>query len=314
MKESPETIASNGSINIQSMSHLFSPEQTVVVYNPISGTTKTKPRAHRMVKLLKEHGYTISLTQASNHATKLVEEAAKDGKTAAIIIGGDGSLYEGIAKLPPHMPLAYFPGGSVNLFALNLNIPQKPEAWLELLQSESVRSVRFGLCNDRPFASVASVGFDAQVVAETSSQMKRTIHQAAFAVQFVSSLMTYKQASFKVTIDGVPLSEEVSGVIIGRGQHYGGPNKILLPCEPNGTELSYIMLLGKSKWYNGKYAVGMLTETLPKMKDVLTGHANEISIETEPDSCVQLDGDFYGKTPVVFKAEAIEHKVLAKAS
>jgi YegS/Rv2252/BmrU family lipid kinase len=293
------------------MPHLFSPEHTAVIYNPMSGTAKTKPLVKKMIALLEQRGYHVTRTERAGHATVLAEDAARAGSEAVIVIGGDGTLYESIARLPEHVRIAYFPGGSANLFALNMNLPQQPESWLQLLESGATVPVRFGLCNDRPWASVASAGFDAQVVAQTGTQLKRVLNQGAYAAQFLASLLTYEAPKFAVSIDGAHVEENVLGVMVSRGIYYGGAYRVFPHHDSHKSQLSYLILSGKFKWPLGKYAVGVLFQTLSTMSGVTSGTAQSIRVETQPPAYVQLDGDLYGTTPVTFSVESCERSVLA---
>jgi diacylglycerol kinase family enzyme len=114
-----------------------------------------------------------------------------------------------------------------------------------------------------------------------------------------------------VTIDGEPGPDDVLGIIIGRGAHYGGPFRVLQNSDPHRPELAYAILSGKSKWELGKFAVGVLFEALAAMPGAICGRAAEITVEAEPATYVQLDGDAYGGTPVRFTVEESERIILA---
>jgi diacylglycerol kinase (ATP) len=289
---------------------LFAPDHTLTIYNPASGTATTRPKAKQLVALLSRRGFHVHHTESPEHATALTSDVLRNDHRAAIVIGGDGTLYEAIALLPPELPLAYFPGGSANLFALNLNLPGQPQAWLDLLEAGATEPIRFGACDNRPFASVASAGFDAHVVARMPAGLKRILNKGAYAMQFFPNLLFYKGPKYKVTVDGKLWEEDCLGVMVGRGFHYGGLYKIFPQADPRGDQLAYAILGGKSKWRVVKFGIGMLMETLPKMEGVTTGLASTIRIEASPEAYVQLDGDLYGTTPVTFSVEGCEREVL----
>jgi len=293
------------------MVHPFAPEVTLAIYNPVSGHAGSKLRARKLVSLLEARGYRVVCPHGALECSRVVSEAVRAGIQAVIIIGGDGTLWEVIAQLPLNVRLAYYPGGTANLFALNWNIPRSPDMWMGLLQAGTTKSVRLGRGNGRPFASVASVGFDALVVHRTGYPMKQFLSQGAYALQIFPSYLTYTPPRFHILIDGVPWEEDVLGVIVGRGQHYGGPFHVLPLKDPSLPQLTYAILGGKSKWNIGRFAVGMLFETLSKMHGVTCGMATEITVETDPPSFVQLDGDPCGSTPVTFAVEETDRTILA---
>jgi YegS/Rv2252/BmrU family lipid kinase len=292
-------------------SHPFAPPTTLVIVNPVSGNPTIRQRARRLTQRLRTRGYEVAATERAGHGTELAREAARAGRTGIIVIGGDGTLCEIIAELPIETALAYFPAGSGNNFAFNLHLPQEPERWLALLDAHPLRAMHFGLCNGRPFASVASVGFDAQLVRNVPSGLKKRLHKGAYLLEFIPTYFTYRAPRFHLTIDGQPWNGDVLGVIVGRGPHYGGPHPVLPECDPGDDQLGYLVMEGHSKWLLGKFGVGVLFNNLPHMKGVTCGMARTVEVETEPASYVQLDGDLFGTNPVTFSVEPSQRLILA---
>ena len=291
--------------------HRFLPDTTLAIANPTSGNPTSRQRARRLMALLHERGYGVVQTEYAGHGTELARNAALSGKDGIIVIGGDGTLCEVIADLPTETALAYYPAGSGNNFGYNLLLPEPPEEWLAMLKRGLTRPMRFGLCNDRPFASVASVGFDALLVHKTPGGLKRHLNKGAYVVEFIPTYFTYESPEFKVTIDGQPWNDDVLGVIVGRGPNYGGPHPILPACDPCDERLAYLIMEGRSKWRIGKFAVGMLLDNLPKMDGVTCGTAQTVVVESQPPSYVQLDGNIFGSNPVTFRVDNAVRKILA---
>jgi len=289
----------------------FSPETTAVIWNPTAGTPATRERARCLLRELQNRGYELQVSLSAGHATDLAKQAAMNGQRAVIAIGGDGTLCEIIAELPTEICVAYFPAGSGNNFALNHHLPEEPDEWLQLLDDGPTRSMRFGLCNDRPFASVASVGFDALVVKNVPCGLKKYLHKGAYALEFFPTYLFYSAPRFRVTIDGQSWDDDVLGVIVGRGPNYGGPHPILPECDPGDDKLGYIVMQGRSKWRLGKFGMGMVFNNLPRMKGVTCGLARTVEVETEPASYVQLDGDLFGTNPATFSVEPSQRLILA---
>jgi diacylglycerol kinase family enzyme len=88
---------------------------------------------------------------------------------AVVVLGGDGTLNEAANGLVgTETALAAVPGGSTNVFARTLGLPDDPVeatgALLDAIEAGSVRRVGLGCVNDRYFLFHAGVGFDAAVV------------------------------------------------------------------------------------------------------------------------------------------------------
>jgi len=135
-----------------------------------------------------DHDVTLAETTRRGHATRLAMGAAASGTDVVVVLGGDGTLNEAANGLAgTDTALAPLPGGSTNVFARQLGLPDDPiEATGGLLDSlEQGRLVPIGLgaVNGRYFLFHVGVGFDAAVVAqvERRAALKRYAGHALFA-------------------------------------------------------------------------------------------------------------------------------------
>jgi diacylglycerol kinase family enzyme len=115
-------------------------------------------------------------TAHRGHAAQLAREAAEDGVDLIVALGGDGTVNEVVngilnASVPAGLPrpdLGVVPGGSTNVFARALGLPNDPvEATgilLDAIRGNRRRPVSMGLADDRYFTFCAGFGFDATVV------------------------------------------------------------------------------------------------------------------------------------------------------
>ena len=118
-----------------------------------------------------DHEVRLIATQRRGHASKLARSAAGDGTDAVVVLGGDGTLNEAANGLAgSDTALAVLPGGSTNVFARILGLPDDPiDAVAELLDAldrSSVEPIGLGSANGRYFLFHCGIGFDAAVVAE----------------------------------------------------------------------------------------------------------------------------------------------------
>ena len=84
-----------------------------------------------------DHDVTLAETSRRGHATRLAQGAAAAGTEVVVVLGGDGTLNEaanGLAGSP--CALAALPGGSTNVFARTIGLPNDPiEATSDLLDA-----------------------------------------------------------------------------------------------------------------------------------------------------------------------------------
>lgn len=138
----------------------------------------------------------VAATERRGHARELGRRAAADGETELVIVlGGDGTLNEVVNGLlhegpdPERLPgIAIVPGGSTNVFARALGLPnnavEATGALLDALHTGSERTVGLGRAEGAPgtedaevpprwFTFCAGFGFDAGVVGRVEQQRER---------------------------------------------------------------------------------------------------------------------------------------------
>ena len=168
--------------------------------------------------LAADHQVTVSETARRGHATRLAAAAAADGADVVVVLGGDGTLNEAANGLAgSSTALAAVPGGSTNVFARTLGLPDDPiEATgvlLDALAYDSIQRIGLGSVNDRYFLFHVGIGFDAAVVAEVERRgsLKRWANHALFGwAAFDTWLRKYdrKRAHFSVRVNDQPTIDD----------------------------------------------------------------------------------------------------------
>jgi diacylglycerol kinase family enzyme len=138
-----------------------------------SVTARTTVVVHQV--LSQEHDVQIVETSRRGHATRFAQDAASRGVDVVVAFGGDGTVNEvaaGIAET--NTALAVLPGGSTNVFARSIGLPNDPIAaakqLVPALKEHSFRRVGLGMVNGRYFCFHTGVGYDAAVVREVEKR------------------------------------------------------------------------------------------------------------------------------------------------
>lgn len=155
-----------------------------------SVTARNTVIVHR--RLARGHDVEVVETNRRGHATRFAHDAARRGIDVVIGYGGDGTLNEvatGIAGTDT--ALGVLPGGSTNVFARTLGMPNDPIAAADqlaagldaaALDSSAIRPIGLGRVNGRFFCFHTGIGFDAATVraVERHASLKRYLGHPLF--------------------------------------------------------------------------------------------------------------------------------------
>jgi diacylglycerol kinase family enzyme len=152
----------------------------LLVVNASASSVTARGRVVIQKALSADHEVTVAETTRRGNATRLAQSAAAAGTDVVVALGGDGTLNETANGLVgTDCALAALPGGSTNVFARTLGLPNDPvEATaplLDALDRRSIRRIGLGSVNGRHFLFHTGVGFDAAVVerVEKRASLKR---------------------------------------------------------------------------------------------------------------------------------------------
>src|SRR5687768_11921903 len=143
--------------------------RVLLLVNASASSVTARTRVMIAKALSADHTVEVAETSRRGHATRLAQGAAADGVDVVVVLGGDGTLNEAANGLAgSSTALAPLPGGSTNVFARTIGLPDDPveatQLLLEALAAGSIRRVGLGSVNGRYFLFHVGMGFDAAVV------------------------------------------------------------------------------------------------------------------------------------------------------
>jgi diacylglycerol kinase family enzyme len=150
----------------------------LVIVNPYATTVSDRLRNLVVHALGSRYAVEAIDTQEQGHATQICREAANEGYDAVVAFGGDGTVNEAANGLAGSAtPLTALPGGSTNVWARTLGIPNDvvdaTEHLLRMADEWEPRRVDLGRVNDRYFVFASGIGLDASVVERVDSHPRR---------------------------------------------------------------------------------------------------------------------------------------------
>lgn len=141
-----------------------------VVINPVAGTARLRERALRAVcrhlERLENASFEIFETRGRGDAARLASEAARQGATTLIAVGGDGTVNEvSSGLLGSQTALGIVRAGSGNGLARHLRIPAAPAKAVDLILGDNAqrRRIDVGVARNRVFLNVLGLGLDAEI-------------------------------------------------------------------------------------------------------------------------------------------------------
>ena len=157
-----------------------------------SVTARNMVVVHR--RLSRGHDVEVLETHRRGHATRFAADAARRGVDVVIGYGGDGTVNEvatGIAGTAA--ALGVLPGGSTNVFARTVGLPNDPVAAADHLaaglDAGDLRPIGLGRVNGRFFCFHTGIGYDAAVVraVERRASLKRWFGHPLFITAALST-------------------------------------------------------------------------------------------------------------------------------
>lgn len=273
-----------------------------MIANPVAGRGIQR-QVQSALDVLDGGPYQVELhwTNAAGHAVALARQAAQEQVDLVVVVGGDGTLNEVINGLATtETPLGIIPVGTVNCFALETGIPQDARRAARLLLESQPRRIHLGQAGERYFALMAGIGFDADVVYSVNARLKRRLGKIAYILRGMVYLFQFSPPPLQLILDQNERLEGY-GVVIGNMRHYAGRFYVTPHASFDLEELDVCLFQGQG-----------IRAVIRSVREVISGKhlmnpevvyrkAREIQVTSERPACVQVDGEYYGKTPLHFR-------------
>jgi YegS/Rv2252/BmrU family lipid kinase len=204
------------------------------ILNPKSGSAGDNFR-ERVENALREAGaeYEILETTKEISGKDLACKAVKNGARHLLACGGDGtvmSVVNGIgqsglatAQDQPQITLSIIPGGTANLLAGALKIPDEVDEAVEVAVNGRDLALDLGLSGEHWFALGMGLGLTEKLVSQTSTKEKEVLGKLAYARAMLSEL-GMKPHHFTLKLDEKPPLRQagVALVVANAGEIGGG--------------------------------------------------------------------------------------------
>ena len=177
-------------------------KKLLLIVNPCSGRAKMRTELLRVVEILSEGGYTVTVypTKARGDATDYVLNLSENEYEIIVVCGGDGTLNEvitGLMKSGLHISLGYIPSGTLNEWSSGLGIARSiPKAAEDITNGKKIK-LDIGKFGDKYFSYTASFGAFTDASYSAPQDIKNMLGQAAYFFEGIKSLGNIKPIHLK---------------------------------------------------------------------------------------------------------------------
>jgi YegS/Rv2252/BmrU family lipid kinase len=174
----------------------------------------------RVKTFMARHGWAEPLwleTTQDDPGVGMCERAVHDECEVVFVCGGDGTVMAAVTALAGcDVPLAILPAGTGNLLARNLDLPlNDEEEALRIGISGRTAEIDVGAVEDRKFAVMAGIGFDAAIMRDAPEGLKKAVGWPAYVVSAGKHLRG-RGIRVAITVDGgKPMHRRVRSVVVG---------------------------------------------------------------------------------------------------
>ncbi|MGT2667327.1 diacylglycerol/lipid kinase family protein [Streptococcus rifensis] len=192
---------------------------------------------------------TVSYTEKAGDALTFAKTAAHEHFDAVFVMGGDGTVNEGISGLAeePYRPaFGFFPLGTVNDLARALKMPLDPAEAIAQIDLSRTKPLDIGKVNDSYFMNVVAIGAIPESINDVDSEEKTKYGKLAYFISGVENLINNSPYRFQLNIDGEEKEITSTTIIIGLTNSIGGFENILPDAEVNDGKLHLIYLKDKN--------------------------------------------------------------------
>ena len=287
-------------------------KKVLIICNATSGKRMGEKYALYLQNELVKLGFEVEtkITQRIGHATELAKQATVEDVEQIFCVSGDGTINEvahGLIETDRlDIPLALIPTGVGNLFAKEIGIDKFRffNTLLIAIHGEPMPIDIFKVkCADTPeriMFGCIGVGFDSAVIEEFQSLRKNIAVDKGTYSKIIKKMGFRKDwALLKVFVDDKMIEEKTIYWVVGANTRaYGGPFVFSPGASNKDGKLDVVVFEKPVNKRKIKYFMGLSSGTILKNSWASLYRGAKVRIESNPESPVQVDGEYAGKTPV----------------
>jgi diacylglycerol kinase family enzyme len=292
-------------------------KRMLIIVNPYATTVSDRLKNLVVYALQGRYEVEAVSTEAQNHATEIGREAIDGGYDLVVAFGGDGTLNEvanGLAGTD--VPVTILPGGSTNVVARTLGIPNDvvdaTEHLLGLADRFEPRRIDLGIANGRRFVFSCGCGLDASAAMRVDRKPKLKARAGPYFYTAVAVSSFYREYLRNPVVMRLEVGDEaVDGItVLSQNSdpftYFGNrPVRVAEGIEIDDGTLSIAVLRRAAQRDMVPIVTRVLAEGLRASRHRQITHFDDVTaarvVSASTDAAgaarpfpIQVDGDFIG--------------------
>jgi diacylglycerol kinase family enzyme len=261
---------------------------------------RLRARAAALCRALEAQGADVLLTE-SGYAPLVIDPRADH----VCAVGGDGTLRYVVDAARKHdrpVDVSVYPGGTVNLVAMEYDCPTGTQAFARRLLDDRASLRHFASVAGLPLLACASAGPDSYAVEAVSSRMKARLGRYAYVVAFLGVLCRWPRTKLVLHHDGAVT--ECEAVYIAKGPFFAGPWSFAPEASGADPSLHVVTLPVMSRIAFLRFVWAIYRNRVRDLGDVRSFTCRELTIGGPASVPLQGDGDVVAHLPVTISMDA----------
>lgn len=274
-------------------------KKCMVIINPSSGKEKASEYEKKIIGQLHNYEVIVKETEGEKDATRFAKMACDEQYDAVILVGGDGTLNEGINGIAeqPHRPVVgVVPLGTVNDFARALDISLDPDEAIALLGGKTTKA-DIGKVNDHYFTNVIAIGLLAEAVGDVSVEQKTSLGSLAYLFEGVKAAIQNDSYEMEVTADGQTYKENMMLFICVLTDSVGSFRQLNEDADKSDGLLHGFIIKSTNTLQVVGTAKNLLTGNYEDDNNIIKFNAREMHIKANKALPLNVDGDLISQLP-----------------
>ena len=274
-------------------------KKCMVIINPSSGKEKASEYEKKIIAQLHNYEVVVKETAGEMDATRFAKMACDEKYDAVVLVGGDGTLNEGINGIAeqPHRPVVgIVPLGTVNDFARALDISLNPDEAIALLGGKTTKA-DIGKVNDHYFTNVIAIGLLAEAVGAVTVEQKTSLGSLAYLFEGMKAAIQNDSYELEVKADGQTYKENMMLFICVLTDSVGSFRQLNEDADKSDGLLHGFIIKSTNTLQVVGTAKNLLTGNYENDDNIIKFNAREMNIKANEALSLNVDGDLVSQLP-----------------